>query len=71
MSARRDAKRIVIIGRQRHGRGVLHQIQNDETLSYQVVAFLDDDPLKARSSIHRVPVFGAPDLLPKWRRTSA
>jgi FlaA1/EpsC-like NDP-sugar epimerase len=65
MSARRDAKRVCIIGADNNGEALLHQIQNDESLPYQVVAFLDDDPSKRGSSIHRVPVLGGPELLPK------
>jgi FlaA1/EpsC-like NDP-sugar epimerase len=65
MRSRRDAKRVVIIGAGDNGEALLHQIQNDESLPYQVVAFLDDDGSKRGSSIHRVPVLGAPDLLPK------
>jgi FlaA1/EpsC-like NDP-sugar epimerase len=65
MSARRDATRIIIIGAGDNGEALLHQIQNDESLRYQVVAFLDDDPAKHGSCIHRVPVLGGQDVLPK------
>lgn len=65
MSARRDATRVVIVGADDTGEALLHQIQNDESLRYTVVGFLDDDPHKRGGSIHRVPVLGAPDLLPK------
>jgi FlaA1/EpsC-like NDP-sugar epimerase len=65
MSARRDATRVVIVGADDTGEALLHQIQNDESLKYTVVGFLDDDPAKRGGSIHRVPVMGAPDLLPK------
>lgn len=65
MSARTNASPVIIIGATDTGEALLHQIQTDESLPYQVVAFLDEDPKKRGTCIHRVPVLGGSELLPK------
>ena len=65
MSSRRDATRLVIIGAGDTGEALVHQIEYDESLRYQVVGFLDDDPAKRGTRIQGVPVLGPTGLLPK------
>ncbi len=51
-----DRKRLLIIGAGNCGEKIYREIQNNATLRYQVVGFLDDHPVKVGKKIHGVPV---------------
>lgn len=51
-----DRKRLLIIGAGDAGEKALREIRDNPRLRYDVVAFIDDDPLKRGRSIHNVPV---------------
>ena len=59
----RASKRALIYGAGDAGVVLLGEIRRNPALSYEVVGFIDDDPAKAGSFIHRVRVFGGGSAL--------
>jgi FlaA1/EpsC-like NDP-sugar epimerase len=57
-------KRTLIYGAGDAGVGLLREIHQNPALNYEIVGFVDDDPAKGGSFIHRVKVFGAGTALP-------
>ncbi len=49
---------ILIIGAGEAGQSVVREIRKSSTLEYNIVGFLDDDPLKKKLSFQGVPVLG-------------
>ena len=60
---RRVFKRLLIIGAGDCGEKIYREIHDNSQLGYQVVGFMDDDPVKARRKIHGIPVLGRTDQL--------
>src|SRR3954449_7062241 len=63
--ARRDARRVVIVGAGDGGRLVLREILRNPSLGLNPVGFVDDDPLKRRMRIDGVRVLGTTGDLPR------
>jgi FlaA1/EpsC-like NDP-sugar epimerase len=57
------SKRALIYGAGDAGVALLGEIQRNPALSYEIVGFIDDDPAKAGSFIHRLKVFGSGAVL--------
>ena len=57
-------KRTLVYGAGDAGVGLLREIYQNPAISYEVVGFIDDDPAKAGSLIHRVKVLGNGAALP-------
>jgi FlaA1/EpsC-like NDP-sugar epimerase len=57
-------KRTLIYGAGDAGVTLLREIHQNPALAYEIVGFIDDDPAKAGSFIHRVKVFGNGAALP-------
>ncbi|MBI3814880.1 MAG: hypothetical protein HY279_10525, partial [Nitrospinae bacterium] len=53
-----DGKRVVIIGAGDAGELVLREIRNNHEINFNVVGFIDDDPVKQKYKIHGIPVLG-------------
>jgi len=49
---------IIIIGAGEAGQSVVREIRKSSTLKYNIIGFLDDDPLKKKHSFQGVPVLG-------------
>lgn len=58
-------KSVLIIGAGDAGEQILREINRNAHLRYHVVGFLDDNPAKQGRSVHRVPVLGSIEDLPK------
>ncbi len=58
-----DGKRVVIIGAGDAGELVLREIRNNHKINFNVVGFIDDDPLKQKYRIHGIPVLGKTENL--------
>ncbi|MBI2844001.1 MAG: polysaccharide biosynthesis protein [Armatimonadetes bacterium] len=59
------ARRVIILGGGSHGAGIMRTLSQDPDLHYQVIGFLDDDPLKSGAYIGSVQVLGPIRLLGK------
>lgn len=63
------AKKVLIIGAGSAGEKILREILDNQQLNHRVIGFIDDDPEKQKSLIHRIPVLGniekLPDILKK------
>jgi FlaA1/EpsC-like NDP-sugar epimerase len=59
------AKRFLIVGAGNAGEGLLREILRMRVAEYQVVGFIDDDPVKQGMFIHGIPVLGRVDHLPE------
>ncbi len=57
--------RILIVGAGEVARSLLRTIYARPELGYQVVGFLDDDPVRAKTPIGRFPALGTTDMLEK------
>jgi len=56
-------KKVIIIGAGDAGEKLLREILSHPQLNYEVVGFLDDDPMKKRTKIHGYSVIGGIDRL--------
>jgi FlaA1/EpsC-like NDP-sugar epimerase len=57
-------KRTLVYGAGDAGIGLLREIRQNPVLSYEIVGFIDDDPAKVGSFIHRLKVLGKGAALP-------
>lgn len=57
-------KRFLIVGAGNAGEGLLREILRMRVVQYDVIGFIDDDPLKQGTRIHGIPVLGTVDQLP-------
>jgi FlaA1/EpsC-like NDP-sugar epimerase len=57
-------KRFLIVGAGNAGEALIREIHRMPVIQYDVVGFIDDDPIKRGISIHGIPVLGAVDQLP-------
>jgi FlaA1/EpsC-like NDP-sugar epimerase len=57
-------KRFLIVGAGNTGESLLREIQRMRVAEYDVVGFIDDDPVKQGIRIHDVPVLGTVEQLP-------
>jgi FlaA1/EpsC-like NDP-sugar epimerase len=63
------SRRLLILGAGHTGQLLAREMQNSQSLNYQPVGFLDDDPRKQNSRIHGLRVLGAlPQLEESIRR---
>lgn len=60
-----ERKKIVVVGAGDAGEKILREIQGNDQLAYQVMGFMDDDPVKRGKSIHGVRVLGSAEKIPK------
>jgi FlaA1/EpsC-like NDP-sugar epimerase len=58
-------KRFLIVGAGNAGEALLREIHRMPVTQYDVVGFVDDDPMKQGINIHSIPVLGTIDQLPK------
>ena len=58
-------KRFLIVGAGNAGEALLREIHRMAVTQYDVIGFIDDDPLKQGISIHGIPVLGAVEQLAK------
>jgi FlaA1/EpsC-like NDP-sugar epimerase len=58
-------KRFLIIGAGNTGEALLREIHRMLVTEYEVIGFIDDDPVKQGINIHGIPVLGAVEQLPK------
>jgi len=63
-TGRRKRTRIVIVGAGVEGTRFLQRVRSSDTLAYEVVGFVDDDPSKHGREIDGVTVHGAVEELP-------
>jgi FlaA1/EpsC-like NDP-sugar epimerase len=66
---RRARKRTLIYGAGSAGVALLREIQQNAALLYEVVGFVDDNPTKIGTTIHRTPVVGSGCALPALVRS--
>jgi FlaA1/EpsC-like NDP-sugar epimerase len=59
----RRLKRFLIIGAGNAGEALLREIHRMHEVQYDVVGFIDDDPIKQGINIHGIPVLGTVDAL--------
>ena len=59
MRKQTDAKNLLIIGAGNCGEKLYREIRDNATLRYNVVGFIDDDPLKIGMKIHGLTVLGS------------
>ena len=58
-------KRLLIIGAGNAGEALLREILRMKMAEYEVIGFIDDDPLKQHIHIHGIPVLGTVAQLPE------
>lgn len=58
-------KRFLIIGAGNAGEALLREVHRMQVAEYDVIGFIDDDPLKRGINIHGIPVLGKVDELPE------
>ncbi len=58
-------KRFLIVGAGNAGEALLREIARMPVTQYDVVGFIDDDPIKQDTHIHGIPVLGTVEQLPK------
>lgn len=64
----RSRKRILLIGAGRVGMMVARELYSSTSTEYEVVGFIDDDPLKHEAIIQGFKVFGSMEAMPKLVR---
>jgi len=57
-------KRFLIVGAGNAGEALLREIHRMHVTQYEVIGFIDDDPLKQGINIHGIPVIGRVEQLP-------
>jgi FlaA1/EpsC-like NDP-sugar epimerase len=57
-------KRFLIVGAGNAGEALLREIHRMPIIQYDVIGFIDDDPVKQGISIHGIPVLGTVEELP-------
>ena len=60
----RRLKRFLIVGAGNAGEALLREIHRMPVIQYDVVGFIDDDPVKQGINIHGIPVLGTVEQLP-------
>ncbi len=58
-------KRFLIVGAGNAGEALLREIHRMPVAQYEVVGFIDDDPIKKGTNIHGIPVLGPVEQLPE------
>jgi len=58
-------KRFLIVGAGNAGEALLREIHRMPVAQYEVIGFIDDDPLKQGTSIHGIPILGTVEQLPQ------
>jgi FlaA1/EpsC-like NDP-sugar epimerase len=58
-------KRLLIVGAGNAGEALFREIQRMQIAQYDVIGFIDDDPIKQGTNIHGIPVRGTVEQLPK------
>jgi len=58
-------KRFLIIGAGNAGEALLREIHRMPIIQYDVIGFVDDEPVKQGTNIHGIPVLGTVEQLPK------
>ena len=58
-------KRFLIVGSGNAGEALLREIHRMPVVQYEVIGFIDDDPIKQGINIHGIPVLGTVEQLPK------
>jgi len=58
-------KRFLIVGAGNAGEALLREIHRMSVAQYEVVGFIEDDPVKRGISIHGIPILGTVEQLPK------
>jgi len=58
-------KRFLIVGAGNAGEALLREIHRMPVTQYEVVGFIDDDPVKKGTNIHGIPVLGTVEQLPE------
>jgi FlaA1/EpsC-like NDP-sugar epimerase len=64
------SKSLLIIGAGDGGEKILREIRDNARLQYNVVGFLDDNPVKIGMKIHGIPVLGAIDEISTAAKTT-
>lgn len=59
----RSGRKVVILGAGAAGEQLVRDLRRNHPNSYNIVAFLDDDPEKIGRQIHRIPIVASPDVL--------
>jgi len=58
-------KRFLIVGAGNAGEALLREIHRMPVVQYEVIGFIDDNPLKQGTSIHGIPILGTVGQLPE------
>jgi FlaA1/EpsC-like NDP-sugar epimerase len=58
-------KRLLIAGAGNAGEALLREIHRMSIAQYDVIGFIDDDPIKQGTNIHGIPILGTVEQLPK------
>jgi FlaA1/EpsC-like NDP-sugar epimerase len=58
-------KRLLIVGAGNAGEALLREIHRMPVAQYEVIGFIDDDPVKQGTDIHGIPVLGTVSQLPE------
>jgi FlaA1/EpsC-like NDP-sugar epimerase len=58
-------KRLLIVGAGNAGEALFREIHRMPIAQYDVIGFIDDDPIKQGTNIHGIPILGTVEQLPK------
>ncbi len=58
-------KRLLIVGAGNAGEALFREIHRMPITQYDVIGFIDDDPIKQGTNIHGIPILGTVEQLPK------
>ena len=58
-------KRLLLVGAGNAGEALFREIHRMPIAQYDVIGFIDDDPIKQGTNIHGVPILGTVEQLPK------